>query len=110
MSAPDPAPLIRLAATIAARRGADPGTSWTAKLLAAGPETCARKFGEEAVEAVIEAVQGDRARLTAEAADVLYHLLVMLAARDIGLDAVLAELERREGTSGIAEKAARGPR
>ena len=100
--------LDRLAATIAARRGADPGASWTARLLASGPETCARKFGEEAVEAVVEAVRGDRAALTAEAADVLYHLLVMLAARDVTLEQVLAELSRREGTSGVAEKAARG--
>ena len=99
--------LTRLAATIAARKGADPDTSWTAKLLSQGPEKCAEKFGEEAVEAIIEAVKGDRTKLTAEAADVLYHLLVMLAARDVTLDDVLAELERREGTSGIAEKAAR---
>ncbi|MCU0829526.1 MAG: phosphoribosyl-ATP diphosphatase [Tabrizicola sp.] len=99
--------LDRLAATIAARKAADPETSWTAKLLAKGPEKCAEKFGEEAIEAIIEAVKGDRARLTLEAADVLYHLLVMLAARDVTLDDVLAELERREGTSGIAEKAAR---
>ena len=94
--------------TIAGRKGADPASSWTAKLLAAGPEACAKKFGEEAVEAVIEAVKGDRDRLTSEAADVLYHLLVMLAARDVTLDAVLAELDRRAGTSGIAEKAGRG--
>ena len=100
-------PLDRLAATIAARKTADPDTSWTAKLLAGGPEKCARKFGEEALEAIVEAVRGDRARLTAEAADVLYHLLVMLAARDVTLADVLAELERREGTSGLAEKAAR---
>ena len=99
--------LTRLAATIAARKGKDPESSWTAKLLSKGPEKCAEKFGEEAVEAIIEAVKGDRARLTSEAADVLYHLLVMLAARDVTLDQVLAELERREGTSGIAEKAAR---
>ena len=99
--------LNRLAATIQARKGADPESSWTAKLLAKGPEKCAEKFGEEAVEAVIEAVKGDREKLTAEAADVLYHLLVMLAARDVTLDQVLAELERREGTSGLAEKAAR---
>jgi len=99
--------LTRLYATIAARKGADPETSWTAKLLAKGPEKCAEKFGEEAVEAIIEAVKGDREKLTAEAADVLYHLLVMLAARDVTLEAVLAELDRREGTSGIAEKAAR---
>ena len=100
--------LSRLAATIAARKGADPETSWTARLLAKGPEKAAEKFGEEAVEAIIEAVKGDRARLTSEAADVLYHLLVMLTARDVTLDEVMAELERREGTSGIAEKAARG--
>ena len=99
--------LERLAATIAARREADPDSSWTARLLAEGPEKAARKFGEESVEAVIEAVGGDRERLTAEAADVLYHLLVMLAARDIALGDVLTELERREGVSGIAEKASR---
>ena len=100
--------LERLAATIEARRGADPDTSWTAKLLTQGAETCAEKFGEESVEAIIEAVKGDKERLTAEAADVLYHLLVMLAARDVTLSDVLVELERREGTSGIAEKADRG--
>ena len=99
--------LEKLAATIAARKGADPETSWTAKLLAKGPEKCAEKFGEEAIEAIIEAVKGDRARLTSEAADVLYHLLVMLAARDVSLADVIEELERREGTSGIAEKAGR---
>ena len=100
--------LDRLAATILARRGADPASSWTAKLLAAGPEKCAEKFGEEAVEAIIEAVKGDRDRLTAEAADVVYHLLVMLAARDVTLADVVAELARREGVSGLAEKAGRG--
>lgn len=96
-----------LAATIASRKGADPESSWTAKLLAKGPEKCAEKFGEEAVEAIIEAVKGDQDKLTAEAADVLYHLMVMLAARDVALDDVLAELARRQGLSGIAEKAAR---
>jgi len=101
--------LETLAATIAARKGADPDTSWTAKLLAKGPEKCAEKFGEEAVEAIIEAVKGDRDRLTSEAADVLYHLFVMLTARDVTLAAVVAELDRREGTSGLAEKAARKP-
>jgi phosphoribosyl-ATP pyrophosphohydrolase len=99
--------LERLFATIEARRGADPDTSWTAKLLAKGPEKCAEKFGEEAIEAVIEAVKGDRARLTAEAADVIYHLLVMLAARDVALADVLEELDRRTDRSGIAEKAGR---
>ncbi|MGX9355544.1 phosphoribosyl-ATP diphosphatase [Roseobacteraceae bacterium S113] len=96
-----------LARTIAARKGADPDSSWTAKLLAKGPEKCAEKFGEEAVEAIIEAIKGDRARLTSEAADVIYHLLVMLAAHDITLAEVEEELARREGTSGIAEKASR---
>ena len=99
--------LNRLAETIAARKSADPESSWTAKLLAKGPEKCAEKFGEEAVEAIIEAVKGDRAKLTAEAADVIYHLLVMLTARDVTLADVEAELTRREGTSGIAEKASR---
>ncbi|MFN3722280.1 MAG: phosphoribosyl-ATP diphosphatase [Paracoccaceae bacterium] len=100
--------LDRLCATISSRKGADPESSWTAKLLAKGPEKCAEKFGEEAIEAIIEAVKGDRAKLAAEAADVLYHLLVMLAARDVPLADVLAELDRREGVSGLAEKAARG--
>ena len=87
--------LTRLAATIETRKTADPESSWTAKLLAKGPEKCAEKFGEEAVEAIIEAVKGDKVKLTAEAADVLYHLLVMLAARDVTLDDVLAELDKR---------------
>lgn len=106
MTAPE-SPLARLAATIAARAGADPGESWTAGLLAKGPEKCAGKFGEEAIEAVIEAVRGDRAALTAEAADVLYHLLVMCAARGVTLAEIEAELARREGRSGREEKAAR---
>ena len=101
--------LTQLAATIEARKSADPDSSWTAKLLAKGPEKCAEKFGEEAIEAIIAAAKNDRENLTAEAADVLYHLLVMLAARDVALEDVLAELECREGTSGIAEKAARQP-
>jgi len=99
--------LSRLAATIERRRGADPDGSWTAKLLSRGPEKCAEKFGEEAIEAVIEAVRGDPARLTAEAADVLYHLLVMCAARGVTLADIEAELTRREGQSGLDEKAAR---
>ena len=96
-----------LAATIADRKFASPDESWTAKLLSKGPEKCAEKFGEEAVEAIIEAVKGDRARLISEAADVIFHLLVMLAARDVTLADVEAELSRRAGTSGLAEKAAR---
>ncbi len=99
--------LERLSATIEARKGAAPETSWTAQLLARGPEKAAEKFGEEAIEAIVEAVRGDRARLTSEAADVLYHLLVMLAAREVPLADVLAELERREGRSGVSEKAGR---
>ncbi|MFY0680572.1 MAG: phosphoribosyl-ATP diphosphatase [Thalassovita sp.] len=96
-----------LAATIAARASADPDSSWTAKLLAKGPEKCAEKFGEEAVEAIIEAVKNDKAGLTSEAADVLFHLLVMLQSRDVPLSDVMEELARRQGVSGIAEKAAR---
>ena len=96
-----------LAATIAERAKADPESSWTAKLLAKGPEKCAEKFGEEAVEAIIEAVKNNRDGLISESADVLFHLLVMLQSRGVTLDEVLAELARREGTSGIAEKAAR---
>lgn len=96
-----------LAATIASRRGADAESSYTASLFAKGPAKCAEKFGEEAIEAVIAAVEGDRDGLTYEAADVLYHLLVVLAARDVALEDVLSELARREGVSGHAEKAAR---
>ncbi|MEE9426987.1 MAG: phosphoribosyl-ATP diphosphatase [Paracoccaceae bacterium] len=99
--------LEKLATTIEARKSVDPSSSWTAKLLAAGPEKCAEKFGEEAVEAIIEAVKGDNKALTAEAADVLYHLLVMLASRGVPLADVLAELQRREGVSGFSEKASR---
>ena len=102
--------LHRLAATIESRKGADPESSWTAKLLAKGPEKAAQKFGEEAVEAIVEAVKGDRDKLVAEAADALYHLLVMCAARDVTLSDIEAELDRREGRSGLAEKASRaGP-
>ncbi|MEW2913227.1 phosphoribosyl-ATP diphosphatase [Leisingera sp. JC11] len=96
-----------LEATILSRKGADPDTSWTAKLLAKGPEKCAEKFGEEAIEAIIEAVKGDKAGLASEGADVLYHFLVMLAARDVALDDVLQVLAERQGLSGIAEKASR---
>ena len=98
----------RLAATIAARKDVSPETSWTAKLLARGPDKCAEKFGEEAIEAVIEAVKGDRERLTSEAADALYHLLVMCAARDVSWADIESELARREAQSGLEEKARRG--
>ena len=96
-----------LFATIQSRKTADPSSSWTAQLLAKGPEKCAEKFGEEAVEAIIEAVKDDKAGLTSEAADVLYHLLVMLASRDVALSEVLDELSSRQAQSGLAEKAAR---
>ncbi|ETW13925.1 phosphoribosyl-ATP pyrophosphatase [Roseivivax marinus] len=99
--------LEELERVVAARAEASPEESWTAKLLSKGPEKCAEKFGEEAVEAIIEAVKNDRARLTSEAADVLFHLLVMLRARGVPLSEVMDELARRQGTSGIAEKAAR---
>ncbi|WP_112324004.1 phosphoribosyl-ATP diphosphatase [Oceanibium sediminis] len=100
--------LTRLAATIAARRGVDPASSYTASLLARGTGKAAEKFGEEAVEAIVAAASGDRDGLRAEAADVLYHLMVLLTAAGVTLEEVEAELEKREGTSGHAEKAARG--
>ena len=96
-----------LAATIAERAKADPESSWTAKLLAKGPEKCAEKFGEEAIEAIIEAVKDNREGLISESADVLFHLLVMLQSRGVALSDVMAELARRQGQSGIAEKASR---
>lgn len=96
-----------LYATILTRKSADPTSSWTAQLLAKGPEKCAEKFGEEAIEAIIEAVRDDKAALASEAADVLYHLLVMLAARDVPLTDVMATLEARQSQSGIAEKSSR---
>ena len=97
-----------LALRIARRSGADPQQSWTAQLLAGGVETCARKFGEEAVETVIEAMKGDRRGLICESADVLFHLLVLWQACGVRFDEVLAELARRQAMSGLAEKAARG--
>ncbi len=96
-----------LARLVASRAGTAPDASYTAKLLAGGPAKAAKKLGEEAVEAAIAAVQGDKAGLTAEAADVLYHLVVVLQAGGVSLDAVMAELERRTAQSGLAEKAAR---
>ncbi|AZG77064.1 phosphoribosyl-ATP diphosphatase [Methylocystis rosea] len=97
-----------LAALIKARRNDSASTSYTKTLLDAGMARIAKKFGEEAVETVIAAIEGDRSALVNEAADTLYHLLVMLEARDISLDDVLRELERRTNQSGLAEKAARG--
>ena len=101
------AELDHLSATIAARAGEDAKSSYTASLLAAGVEKCAKKLGEEAVETAIEAVSRNRNGVTAEAADLLYHLLVLLEASGVGLADVMKEIERRQGTSGIAEKAAR---
>lgn len=100
--------LERLAAMIAARRGEVSGKSYTRQLLDAGPERCAKKFGEEAIETVLAAVNVDPAHLKAEAADTLYHLLVLLESRGIALADVMAVLEARMGTSGLDEKASRG--
>jgi phosphoribosyl-ATP pyrophosphohydrolase len=99
-----------LNARIKSRAAASPDQSYTAQLLAEGVERCAQKFGEEAVEAVVAAISGDRRALTAEAADVLYHLLVLLASGAVELDEVMAELENRTARSGLQEKAARGPK
>jgi phosphoribosyl-ATP pyrophosphohydrolase len=99
--------LNRLAATIAARRGADAGSSYTASLFAKGLPKIAQKLGEEATETVIAAMQRDPKALTGEAADLLFHLLVLLEASGVPLADVLAELDRREGTSGLDEKASR---
>ncbi len=105
---PNSAILERLYRTIASRRGADPSTSYTAKLFADGAERIAKKLGEEGVEAALAAASGDRAALVRESADVLYHLMVAWANARIPPGKVYAELARREGTSGVAEKAARG--
>ncbi|MDE8650231.1 phosphoribosyl-ATP diphosphatase [Novosphingobium album (ex Liu et al. 2023)] len=107
MTAPDT--LARLEATIAARRGADPQSSYVARLHAKGLGKIAQKLGEEATETVIAALTESRESLVGEAADLLFHLMVLLGAKDVALADVMAELERREGTSGIAEKAARNP-
>jgi phosphoribosyl-ATP pyrophosphohydrolase len=99
--------LARLEATIADRRSADPESSYVAKLNARGLPVIARKLGEEAVETVIAALCGSREELVGEAADVLFHLMVLLGAKDVPLAEVLDELDRREGVSGIDEKASR---
>jgi phosphoribosyl-ATP pyrophosphohydrolase len=99
--------LVRLAALIRSRRSDTSGKSYTSQLLTAGTERCAKKFGEEAVEAVIAAMGSDTAALKAEAADVLYHLLVMLESREVAFEDVLKVLDGRMGTSGLEEKAAR---
>ena len=99
--------LDRLAATIAQRGGADPSSSYVAGLLAKGDDAILKKIGEEATETVMAAKDGDRLRIVAEIADLWFHCLVLLAHHGLGPDDVRAELARREGTSGIAEKAAR---
>lgn len=99
--------LTRLEQTITARLSADPGTSYVAKLHARGVPVIARKLGEEAVETVIAALSGTHEELVGEAADVLFHLTVLLAEKGVTLAEVMAELDRREGVSGLVEKASR---
>ncbi len=99
--------LEELAKIIDKRAKADPSESWTAKMLARGPNKCAQTFGEEAVEAVIEAARNDREELTKEAADVLFHFLLMLKSRKVPLSAVMDELASRTKQTGLAEKASR---
>jgi phosphoribosyl-ATP pyrophosphohydrolase len=99
--------LCRLATTIEARRGSDPATSYVATLFAKGDEAMIKKIGEEATEAVMAAMEGDKLRLTAEIADLWFHCLVVLVRNDLRPEDVFAELERREGVSGLQEKAAR---
>lgn len=99
--------LARLEATVADRRSADPDSSYVASLMAKGLPAIARKLGEEATEAVVAALSGSDDELVGEAADVLFHLIVLLTARGVALERVMAELVSREGTSGLVEKAAR---
>ena len=93
-----------LVKTINVRSKADPSESWTAKLLSQGPEKCAEKFGEEAIEAIIEAVKGDNKALISEAADVIFHYLIMLKSRNINFEDVMKELKNRTNKSGLREK------
>ena len=104
---PERVTLDDLAAVVAARMSDSPETSYTAKLLERGVAACAQKLGEEAVELAIAAVGGDLKAVRSETADLLYHLAVLLASTGVTLDDVYAELARRSGTSGLAEKAAR---
>jgi phosphoribosyl-ATP pyrophosphohydrolase len=99
--------LERLYAVIESRRGADPGASYVARLLSRGTPKIAQKLGEEAIEAIVAALAQDRQALASESADLLFHLLVLWAARGVRPKEVFAELARREGTSGLAEKRAR---
>ena len=98
--------LTRLAAVVESRRGGDPAASYTARLLA-DPSLASKKLGEEAVETVIAATQGNKGAIAAESADLIYHWLVVLAAAGVSLDEVAARLEAREGISGLDEKATR---
>lgn len=102
--------LLQLAATIRARREAPADSSYTRQLLDAGPARCARKFGEEAVETIIAGTSEDAEALRGEAADLLYHLLVLLESRGVEIEEVLAVLDKRSGTSGLKEKAERSKR
>jgi phosphoribosyl-ATP pyrophosphohydrolase len=102
--------LDRLYLVIDSRKGADPDTSYTARLFSRGRQQIAKKLGEEAVEALIEGIRGDRPKLVGESADMLYHLLTLWASVGVKPKAVWTELARREGLSGIAEKAARKPK
>ena len=99
--------LDRLYVVIDSRKGADPETSYTARLFSRGRQQIAKKLGEEAVEALIEGIRGDKPKLVGESADMLYHLLTLWASLGVKPQTVWAELARREGLSGIAEKAAR---
>jgi phosphoribosyl-ATP pyrophosphohydrolase len=99
--------LDRVAATIASRRGADPASSYVASLFGKGDDAILKKIGEEATETVMAGKDGNPARIVAEVADLWFHCLVLLASRDLGPQDVLSELERREGVSGLVEKAGR---
>jgi len=99
--------LLRLSETLASRRNADPETSYTAKLFAKGPDSILKKIGEECAELIMAAKDGERQNIVYESADVLYHVLALLAFYDIGAEDLLNELQRREGTSGIVEKKSR---
>jgi phosphoribosyl-ATP pyrophosphohydrolase len=107
MSEPDGTALDKLYAVIASRRGSDPGESYSAKLLAGGAPVIAKKLGEETVETIIESLRGDGARVAAESADLLYHLLVLWVAAGVSPQQVWGVLEARGGTSGLTEKAGR---
>lgn len=99
--------LARLEETLASRRGADPSSSYTAKLFAKGPDSILKKIGEESAELIMAAKDGVAENIVYESADLMYHIMVLLTFCDLSIEDVLQELRRREGTSGIAEKNAR---